>query len=361
MGVRMKKIYISTYCEWSSYGSVLQSLGLKSALNDIGCESTILKDVPFPKFKKNSFLKSLRSPKNTVKKILDIPFSKNEKQIFKKGTDFIKNNIDIEYFNSYGELCKSHPYADGYIAGSDQIWHPALCKEAFFLGFAPKNSKKISYAASMGVTEVPPENKEKFSRLLKNFNSYSVREKEMVPIVEEITGVIPAVHIDPTFLLPKDEWRAFQSKYKTAKPYILVYAIYWDKALNAQLKELHLKTRLPIISIQSSFRNIYSNKVLSDVGPAEFLWLVDHAEAVITSSFHGTAFSIIFNKKFSAVVNPKAKSRIESLLDTMEIKTPSPVNVISDFNVDYNSVNEKIKQEKKKSLDYLRSEIFGNQ
>lgn len=101
--------------------------------------------------------------------------------------------------------------------------------------------------------------------------------------------------------------------------------------------------------------------MLSNVGPAEFLWLVDHAEAVITSSFHGTAFSIIFNKKFSAVVNPKAKSRIESLLDTMEIKTPSPVNVISDFNVDYNSVNEKIEQEKKKSLDYLRSEIFGNQ
>lgn len=356
----MKKICISTYCEWSSYGSVLQSKGLKSALSDIGCDSVIVKDNPEPVFENNAVFANLKSFKLLVKSILDIPFLKGKKQIFEKGNDFIKKNLDIEYFNSYDELCKSNLNADCYIAGSDQIWHPALCKKYFYLDFVPNASKKISYAASMGVTDIPSENKKEFSTLLQNFDSYSVREKEMVPIIKSFTGKTPFVHVDPTFLISNNEWRNLQSEYKIIKPYILVYALYWNKALNVQLKELHRKTGLPIVSIQSSFRNIYSNKVLTDVGPAEFLWLIDNAEAVITSSFHGTAFSIIFNKKFSTVVNPNAKSRIESLLDMMNIKTPSPVDVIDKFNVDYDRVNTIIKQEREKSLNYLRGEIFGN-
>ena len=356
----MKKICISTYCEWSSYGSILQSKGLKSALSDIGCDSVIIKDNPKPVFENNTFLSNIKSFKFFIKSIFDIPFLKGKKQIFEKGNDFIKKNLDIEYFDSYDELCKSNLNADCYIAGSDQIWHPALCKKSFYLDFVTNTSKRISYAASMGVTDIPSENKEKFSTLLHNFDSYSVREKVMVSIIKNITGKTPLVHIDPTFLIPNDEWRNLQIEYKITKPYILVYALYWNKALNVQLKELHRKTGLPIVSIQSSFRNIYSNKVLTDVGPAEFLWLVDNAEAVITSSFHGTAFSIIFNKKFSTVVNPTAKSRIESLLDMMNIKTPSPIDVIDEFNVDYNRVNTRIKREREKSLNYLRSEIFGN-
>ncbi len=356
-----KKICISTYCEWSSYGSVLQSLGLKIALSDIGCSSFIVNDSSEPQEVRLVFFKSIGSFLGFVKKFLDIPFYFGKKQICSKGLSFIKQNLDVKYYNSCDELKRFSPEADCYIAGSDQIWHPALCKSSFFLEFAPKNAKKISYAASMGVTDIPYENKERFSELLKNIDIYSVREKSMVPIIKSITGKETMLNIDPTFLISSDKWRNFQIRYKTKKPYVLVYGLYWDKSFNAQLKELHRKTGLPILSIQSSFRNIYSNKILSDVGPEEFLWLVDNAEAVITSSFHGTAFSIIFNKKFSVVVNPNASSRIDSLLDVLDIKVPAPVKVIDEFNVDYNHVNEKIGQERKKSLLYLRGEIFGNQ
>lgn len=357
----MKKICVSTYCEWSSYGSVLQSFGLKSALSDLGCGSFIVKDNPEPQEVRLKFLKSAGSFGGLIKNVLDMPFCFGKKQVCSKGLNFIRQNLNVKYYDSYDRLRNTPPAADCYIAGSDQIWHPALCKNVFFLDFAPKDSKKISYAASMGVTDIPFENKEKFSTLIKNIDSYSVREKEIIPIVKSITGREPTVNIDPTFLVSGDRWRCLQLEYKIRKPYILVYAIYWDKSLNAQLKKLHKKTGLPIVSIQSSFRNIYSNKILSDVGPAEFLWLVDNAEAVITSSFHGTAFSVIFNKKFSTVINPNAKSRISSLLNVLDIKTPSVVDVIDEFNIDYNSVKEIINKEREKSLEYLRSEIFENQ
>ena len=355
----MKKACIATFCEWSSYGSIMQAIGLKRTLEKLNCESFIIKDNPRPSYKNKSFFPG--SIKRMLKWALSIPYQKSNLEIYKKGMDFIDKNLDIKYFDNYTKLKQCSPTADIYIAGSDQIWHPALCKEIFFLDFVPENKKRISYAASMGITDIPTQNKEKFRKLVSRLDAYSVRENSMVNIIQDMTDSRPQVHIDPAFLIAAEEWRSLEVKYNICEPYILVYALYWDKSFNAELKELHKKTGYKIVSLQSAFRPIYSNQIVSNAGPGEFLWLVDHAQAVITSSFHGTVFSLIFNKRVSAIINPDSRTRISDLFDMLNIKTGVPSKLFDEFNINYSYVNEKIVELKEKSITYLRGEIYGEE
>lgn len=350
----MKKAIISTYCVWNSFGSVLQSLGLQNTLEYIGVKpNNIL-------FKNEMNAPAIRYEKGIIALIKNPFFFLRKKELEKskdKSIKFINKYINKYEFDNVEELNENCPAADVYIAGSDQIWHPILCRDDFFLEYAPKDKKRISYAASMGTLDIPKENIEKFKKLLSNFDYISVREKEMIPIIKKLTDKSVSLNIDPTFLNSKEIWKKYEKEYTIKEPYILVYALYWDRNYNKQLKELHKKTGYKIVSIQSSKRMIYSNKIICDASPSEFLWLIDNAQAVVTSSFHGTAFSIIFNKKFSVVNNPNSMSRISSVLNILNINTPEPKNVIDKFSVDYKKVNNKIEEEKQRSIDYLINTI----
>ena len=356
----MKKILISTYCHWTSFGSILQSLGFQKAIENIGAKATTItfaSEEVVPAVKKAK----IGLNRETVNYIYQSLNRKRLEQGKKRCLNFMDQHICRAIISEKENLLRELPDADAYIAGSDQIWHPALCREDFFLSYAPEVKKRISYAASMGVLSIPEQNVERFGKLLQNFDSFSVREEEMLPIIRRYTDKTVLQHIDPTFLISADEWRQYESAYDIQEPYILVYALYWDQALNKQLKELHGRTGYRIVSIQNSFRPIYANDVVKDAGPAEFLWLIDHAEAVITSSFHGTAFSVIFNKRFYPAVNPNAPSRIDSLLKMLHIHTPISLQKLLDFVPDYTKVNVRIEQEKTRSMDYLRREINGEE
>lgn len=352
----MKKILISTYCHWTSFGSILQSQGLQKAIERIGAEARTITFSPeeaVPAVRKVKFHLNT----GTVKYLYQV-LNKKRLELGKMlCLHYMDQNICRVVISDIESFQRELPDADVYIAGSDQIWHPALCRDDFFLSYAPEGKKRISYAASMGVLSVSEQNAKRFGHLLQNFDSISVREAEMIPIIKKYTDKPVSQHIDPTFLISADAWRQYEKVYDIQKPYILVYALYWDRALNKQLQEMHRKTGYQIVSIQNSIRPIYANSIVMDVGPAEFLWLVDHAKAVVTSSFHGTAFSLIFNKRFYPAVNPDARSRIDSLLKTLNVHIPSSLDKLMDYSMDYSDVNVRIEQEKARSIDYLRREI----
>ena len=350
----MKKAYISTFCEWTSYGSIMQSLGLKKTLNTIGIESCIVKDKPCPKEKTNIPLKLCKNPKILLKNVYDFAIRKKTQKRYKETIEVINANIDIEHFGNYQNVKDNCPFADYYIAGSDQVWHPDKCNPLFFLDFVPEGKKRVSYAVSMGKTEIADEKREKIEAFVKRFDAISVREDDMKPIIGEFTDKPINVNIDPTFLVDAEEWRTFEQSYKINKPYILVYSLYWDKKYNSQLKKLRKKTGCDIVAMCSGFQSCYANKKIFDANPAQFLWLIDNAEAVITSSFHGVAFSLIFNKKLAPIINPKLPSRITNLLNHLSVE-PVGIEDVIDFNVsNYAKTNELILEEKKKSLKYLK-------
>lgn len=351
------KTYTVTYCEWTSYGSILQALGLQKTIKKLDVENSILKQKKALSYKyKNPKLKSVK-PAIVASWLFKQIIAKKIAKRYYENLAFIDKNIDIEYAESYDKILTLPLKADCFIAGSDQIWHPDLCIPLFFLDFVKDNTKKIAYAASMGKTTIPKDKEQEFSRLIKNFDTISVREKDNADIVKNFTEKEVSVNIDPTFLLSKEEWRKYESEYKIKKPYILIYTIYWDKELNKQVKQLSKKTGLKVVNISASLDKVFAHKKVYDADVSQFLWLIDNAEYVITSSFHGVAFSTIFNKKFSAVVNPKMPSRIANLTELLSIPI-IPIEKLSQAEeFDYKKINKKIEEQKQASLAFLKKEL----
>lgn len=353
----MKKTYTITYCEWSSYGSILQALGLQKTLEKIGVKNSILKQENIPSDKYITPNLKGKTPKLIAVWLHSKLIKGKSAKRYSENIKFIDKNIEVEYGESYDRILESPPDADCFIAGSDQIWHPDLCRPLFFLDFVKKNTKRISYAASMGKTVIAKEKQEEFSRLIKNFEVVSVREQDNVPIIKEYTDKEITVNIDPTFLLDREEWRKYEKEYEIKKPYILLYTLYWDKKLNESVKQLSKRTGIKVIAITSSLNSVFAHKKVYDVDVSQFLWLIDNAEYVITSSFHGVAFSTIFNKKFSAVINPKLPSRIANLTELLAIPIV-PIEKLSQAEeFDYKKINDKIEEEKQKSLAFLKKEL----
>lgn len=346
----MQTAFISTYCTWTSYGSVLQSYAFKEYLKNFDVHSTIVFDRDKEIY--NGDLKFSKNARIFLRNIYSKLHQRKIRTRYEKMTDFIDERIDTIYFSSYKDVEKAELNSDLFIAGSDQIFHPQLCNPLFFLDYAPKSAKRISYAASMGKTQIDKQKQETFKRLINNFDYISVRESDNKEIISEYTDKNIEVNIDPTFLIDASEWRKFEKEYYIKEKYILVYPLYWDTKLNKKLKELKKRTGYKIIVVCSGLNKVYADKKILDAGLEEFLWLIDHAQAVVTSSFHGVAMSVIFNKNLSVIINPKLPSRIRSLLDTIELK-PLEIEELFNKSIDYDTVNQNISKQHKRSYDYL--------
>lgn len=349
----MKKICVSTYCDWSSYGSVLQAIGLKTALMELGYSSFIVQTNPAPNVDHTFPFIPAKEPKELLSNILSYFRRELTKERYKNSLKFIGDHTDILYYNDYETLRKNPPDADYYLAGSDQIWNPAICHEAFFLEFSADSKKRLSYAASMGNTTIPEEKRDLFNERVGNIDIFSVREREMVEVLKHFTNKPVQVHIDPTFLVTAEKWRTYEREYVCPTPYILVYAIYWDNYSSKQLIKLKKKTGYDIVAILPGNR-VWANHRIFDADPGQFLYLVDHAEAVISSSFHGAALALNFNKRVCAVIDPAAPSRIKSLFNILNVENVDILSVM-DFDLSqYEKINERILQERERSRCYLR-------
>ena len=354
----MKKVAVSTYCVWTSYGSILQSFALKRALGSIGINSYIFSDEPIDDpynltgINKNSGLKGF---------LASSYLRFNRKHIlskYSKTKNFMKEYLDIVEYKDYQDLLKNIPSADYYLSGSDQVFNPLKCSPAFFLDFVKDKSRCFSYACSMGETNVPLQKEEYFSRLINNFSTISCREEDNIPILKNYNpSAIYFNHIDPTFLLDSNEWLNTMTPYtKIKKPFILVFPIFWDKKYNEQLKKLHDTTHIDIVTICNGFSRVYANKRLLDVSVSEFLWLINNAEGVVSSSFHGVSLALILNKNLSVIVNPKLPSRISCLLNKLDAK-PLAIEDLVSGKMNYDTINDNIRKEKDRGIEYLK-EIF---
>ncbi len=347
----MRKVNVLTFCTWSSMGSMLQAFGLKKALEDIGLSSTILLPVSDNHF----HTIKVRSLKSLLSRIFEILIHRKRLSAYHKRCQFISKKLDVKTYVHYSELeqLMQHDKEACYLAGSDQIWHPDQCDKSFFLEFV-SDRKCFSYAASMGKTDIPVENVEKFRELMQHLDRISVRESQCKMVLQPLTEKEISVNIDPTFLLDTQIWRQYETPYPIRGPYILVYMIYWDPVCKEQIRALKQRTGLPVYAICSALSRVYADKKLFDVGVEEFLWLIDHAEYVITSSFHGAALSTIFGKKFAPVINPSAPSRIRNLLDTLGIPEVHIQELDSTDRFDYVAIHNCIVTERQKGIKYLK-------
>lgn len=253
-------------------------------------------------------------------------------------------------------------YFDYFVAGSDQVWNVTFpfVSDIDFLSFAP-NEKKISYAASFGISDVPDDYKEMVSKNLLGFKAISVREKIGVDIVSNLIRRNAQLVLDPTLLLKESEWSKIERRPHglTTDDYIFSYFLGANNNLE-YICQLGKCLGADIIE-NCIFDKRFS---LDSIGPAEFIYLIHHARLVVTDSFHSIAFSILFHTPFIVYernTNEKnMSSRIETLLQTFKLeqcRERAPLTINELRNLDFSFVDDILERKRWEAIQFLKSNL----
>ena len=314
------RVILVTFSASYNFGASLQAYSLQRFVETLGHNVSIL-----------DIRKEVHRPVTYFKGMKGLLFNGiiflNRKKLDEGNRAF--ENFSKQYFKltekrfSSIESLRDHvPDTDVFLTGSDQVFNPERCDPIFYLDFVQGDVGRVSYAASFGREIIPEQNEKRIAAFLQKFSSLSVREETGAQMIKRLTGQVAAVNIDPVFLTTKEEWRKLEREVNIGKEkYALCYCVYRPNNINRIIKEIKDVTGLKVIVIErSAHRFIANDKIFVEYGPNEFLWLIDHAEFVFTTSFHGLAFSIIFNKKVKPVENPSAPGRITNLLNMLGCK-----------------------------------------
>lgn len=268
------------------------------------------------------------------------------------------------YPNGISKEIKDH--YDCIIAGSDQIWnplYPALVGSSDLLSFAT-TSKRVAYAASFGIEKIPDEKKDEYAKALTDFDFISVREAAGAGIIKALIGKDVPVVLDPVLLLSAEQWKMVEMKPKNKKfnlkeKYAVVYGL---GGISNEMNEKigRLKTEgIQIIDVISK-----NHGVRPALGPSEFVYLIHHAEIVLTDSFHAMVFSIIFRKRFITFPRPISRtgldinSRIVSLAIELGFQDYYKEGKIDcSMPIDWDSFQILLNKKKSQSIEYLETAL----
>jgi hypothetical protein len=363
---KMKKTYIITLNGYFNYGNRLQNYALEKVLKKKQIYPITL---IIEKFNKNEkLLSKIKRIKlnNFLTKIFNQFFFIGQKLIKLKYKNIINKKTTIfkrfskEFLN---EKPFNQPNENSYfIAGSDQIWNPHYNSDfkKYFLQFAPKD-KRIAYAPSFGVSEIPEDKKEKYKKWLNEIPHLSVREKEGAKIIKELTGRDVPVLVDPTLLLKKEEWLEISKEHenKPKSKYLLTYFLGTiPRDRKKLIKNIAKKYHLKIVRLAD-----LKDKKTYTADPSEFIDYINSAEIFLTDSFHGTVFSILMETPFYVFQRLGGKSmysRIDTLLEMTNFKNREEKDINLSNNlleVDFAHVDEILKKERQKSMDFLKNAL----
>lgn len=380
--IMKKKIAVVTFHRANNYGATLQAYALTFKLNQMGADAELL-DYRAPVIEKlfHNFMPLTKSLKG-IWVFLHHRFIRDA-STYQAFASFRREVMQISShsYRTSDELASTEKDYDKFVAGSDQIWNPDIFSESklnqdytYMLNFVQNRQKKCSYAASIGISELSADKSAKYSKYLSDFSQLSVREHKAVEMLESLLSRDILAVCDPVLLLNPLEWRRVEKPVNIPnKEYILVYSVGGGKTLLSYADELAKKEQCAVYTIQPPVVATASNnrkQLLTGIGPAEFLWLIRNARAVITSSFHGTAFSLLFQRPLHVVQETKKQSgnrnsRFDSLFryfsikdSQLEEKNCSAGRVISIAPPQHN--NEALSISKSESLDFL-SRIISEQ
>ncbi len=384
----MRKVGVITICKCNNYGADLQAFATISKLLQMGFEVEIIDYLYYKSWK----FKDSRMSRPFV------PMSKKEMCIYwlkyrlvdclittigpyfipclkkriERFLSFYNRNLSFSrQYRSMDELYNCPPQYDIYLTGSDQVWNPAALSsiEPYFLTFSPKGAKRVSYAASFGVSDIDGRLRPNYSNYLGLYDKISVREANGRELVRKLCGKDSTWVLDPTLLLDRKDWMQVARTYPHApQHYILIYQLSESKTILSLARRLSLEKSLPILRITKRAYCVRKDKgVLNilDAGPSEFISLILNADYVLTNSFHGTVFSINFGVPFWTIVSAckDNNSRMESLLGLFALENRLLYDNCKIEKVDieatirYDLVSQKLSEERMKSESFLRESL----
>ena len=381
----MKKVGIVTLHFSVNFGATLQCLALTETLKKMGFDSKVINYYPkYAKYywePKKTYLSAIKDSIASKKRIEDtdetrnslfiltclksfkhVHFENKRSAIYKKKYKAFK-----DFQNKYIPLTKEYEHKtdlnelafDVLVTGSDQVWNSNYTNfsldEVYFLKFGCKDAKRISYAASTHFFK----NNDYWDRvlsLLSGFDRISLREKNICDKINKLNPDIEAqVVLDPTLLLTADEWVKFEKNIELSEKYILCYSLRESQLCQYYINKYIGQESVKIIDISP---NKFVNGAIwmGDCAPDVFLYLVHHADMVITDSFHGTVFSILYNKKFLSITNTNSDTRIKDILSALDLEDRLK-NDRAEFpkeKINYSVINDKLKDMRRGSIDFLK-------
>lgn len=366
------KVGILTFHNTTNYGATLQAYALWRTIQDQGYDAELIDYRPHSstKYYQNP-IKPIRL--NNKNKIIVNRTAHRELLKYLKMRMFLLRNFRTSKYKTYTKdgLKNFAQLYDTVICGSDQIW----CLDSFrgfdpsfFLDFirSPSNCRKMSYAASFGRTESLGENKDLICELISHFDAVAVRDSNSLRVVQQECNRQATKVLDPTFLFNFDE---IVSEPKFKRDYLIIYT---HGGLTAEeeklIKSIAEMKNLDIISLSSKNNSKIANKVLIGIGPKEWLGYIRKASYVVTNTYHGTIFSIIFRKLFTVLSLEGKGQKITDLLKDLGLEDRlildrRAIECVKEeyLSINYNSVCEKLDKKILSSKTFLFEALAGKQ
>lgn len=383
--MKMKVAILTQAPLGTNYGNTAQAYALQTVLRNEGYEPIVLDRVRSEIYKTTHW--SLSQIKSAILNLVDnkhrlTPHVFNE--IFKEHLSFVHKYLNIsERLHTDGELRKhfqNNTY-DVIIVGSDQTWRPSYSPNIYnyFLDFleSDKNIIKIAYATSFGTSnwEFTKEETKRCAQLVQHFDAVSVREEDAVEMTAKHLIKDAVWVLDPTMLLEKSDYlKLIDAQRISKRKGIYSYILDDTPAISKFIKNAQQLLKMDHFTNQPKVRNREKvSKNLADYKyPSLEGWLqgFEEADFIITNSFHGTVFSVIFNKPFLTIVNKeRGASRFYSLLgklgledriiDTVDLTNDQMEEMIFQ-KVDFSNANQKLKEMKRESMTFLLNALDKN-
>lgn len=368
----MKRVGIITlYHENSNYGGLLQSYALRKVIGELGYEcEQICYDI------NSSIIKRIvNAIKNEVKKLI---YGKLYRQYLRRIKAVKKFELKIPHTKVVTDkkLSLLNKQFDAFVCGSDQIWNPIGWRSAYFLSFADKTKRKISYAASIARDSLDQDEATFLIQHIRDFYAISLRESECIESINKIDGSLHIITMpDPTLLVKKDEWADFVKDSDENDPYVFAYFLggneeYMEAAISyAKKKELNIRFIGGLRYKNCKWEKKNQSFMKQEVDVPGFLSLIQNAQIVITDSFHGAVFSIIFERPFVILNRFQNEDRFSMNSRTWNLMKMMKLNRIVnnlDFESDYHyteseieSIRAGIKYQRAKGISFLSQSLRG--
>lgn len=369
------KIGLVTIYTVPNYGSVLQAYATQVVLEKLGHDCRII-DYEYPN---EWHYQQGAPPQSWIRKmIVKLGLKKHHRKSNKLCSFRSKYFHYTKHYKSLDELEKEKwRDFDAFVVGSDQVWNPRFLKgdKVFLLSFAPSGKPRFSIASSFSTDELPQKYLDKYKKELSKFAALSVRESEGVKVINNQLGIIKevAVCLDPTLLLDKEDWFNLvpRSGFKKKRPFILLYLLtyafdpsqYAYNITNQLAKQMNITDVVVLAGNPSEMNNSYLKiHDVTDSSISEFIDYFQYADAVVTSSFHGTAFALNFGRPLLSVVQSNSgDSRQENLLMRIGAET-SIVKIGKEYSVltaeyDVDKILRNLSVLRNENIDWIKSHI----
>ncbi|MGX8851832.1 polysaccharide pyruvyl transferase family protein [Amedibacillus sp. YH-ame10] len=368
----MKKIGIMScniYCNFTNYGSALQSWALKEAINSIseGTIQGVLVDYCPEVLLNRNFLNPLQYMWDTdpiSRKMCELSLPAIRINYYKFDEFYHKKfqRTNNKYTKDNFNDIIHDTDLDGFVCGSDTIF----CVDEFgfddgyYANFSCMKNQSISYAASFGDTHFDENTYKTLNQRLQNFKAISIRENGMLSYIKEHVDVPAEKVIDPTLLLEEKDYICIEAPRQEESKYILLYARRYNPQMEEFAETKAKENGWKIIEISLRATNAERHRVFYEAGVEEFLSLIKHAEMVITNSFHGLIFSVQYRKEFFGFSREQCDTKIIELLNLFGLSdrllTSGKEAMVKE--IDYVDVHKRISIARAASKDFLKKAML---